>query len=288
MPRLQLESSTDIFGLDDVLEGGRGVQALSGANGLGLPPVAAQWLEGAGDGSIYRGRRILSRTIDLPLLIQGRNREDLKSLLSRFARLVSGPCTLRLFEDDGSSWTTQVIRTGGGDYTYGVDSIGENDFFTVVTFRAGDPYFTSAETYTSSVATPVTTGGLLGVGGLTTLSVAASSANGTIDLENIGDADAYPVWKVYGPGSDFKAVSPKGETLRWQGTLNTGEVLAINTKTGTVRDQNGTNRYSLLATAPRFWTIPPGISSAEASLQGTTPGVSKVVCTWQARRWMVI
>ena len=71
MPSLALENDTDALDLDYVFKYGRGIQALSGATGFGLPPVSIRWLEGAGDGALYRGRRVLPRDIDLPLLVVG-------------------------------------------------------------------------------------------------------------------------------------------------------------------------------------------------------------------------
>ncbi|MCG8926655.1 phage tail domain-containing protein [Lentzea sp. CC55] len=270
MPRLQLESATDTFDLDDVLKKGRGVQALSGATGLGLPPVSVQWLSGAGDGARYRGRRVLPRDIDLPLLIQASGRDDLQRTLSRLAIMLAGPCTLRFVEDDGTSWTTEVVRVGGGDYVFGADTTGEDDLLLILTLRAGDPFFTG------SVPTRKVVGEQTGVRGLlpnlAKMPVVSSQAIGQIQLENLGNADAFPTWEVTGPGRDFEAVSPGGERLHWRGTLAAGERLIIDTQRGTVVDHNGANRYAELAAAPRFWAIPPGLSSATAALYDISPG----------------
>jgi hypothetical protein len=141
MPRLQLESATDTLDLDYVLKNGRGIQVTSGVTGLGLPPVQVRWLEGAGDGAVYRGRRVLPRDIDLPLYIVGNDRDDLMSLWSRLARVLDGKVRLRMVEDDGTSWYCDVYRVGGGTFTYGIDTTGETELRTVVTVRAGNPFF---------------------------------------------------------------------------------------------------------------------------------------------------
>src|SRR6478736_4102406 len=122
MPRLQMESATDTLDLDYVLKFGRGIQVTSGVTGLGLPPVQVRWLEGAGDGAVYRGRRVLPRDIDIPLYILGRDRDDLMSLWSRLAAMLDGKVRLRMVEDDGTSWYCDVYRVGGGTFTYGVDT----------------------------------------------------------------------------------------------------------------------------------------------------------------------
>ncbi|MGW3323878.1 phage tail family protein [Streptomyces virginiae] len=285
MAKLLLENGRDTLNLNEVAEVGTGVQARTGASGLGLPPVAARWLEGAGDGAKYRGRRVLARDIDIPLDIVGRDRNHFKRLTSRLAQMLAGPCTLRMLEDDDTDWHTEVVRTGGGDYLYGVDTTGNKDLQTVITFRAGDPYWTSSRASQATVGAVI--GGSSFVSSFLSMPVASSQAIGSMTLENTGDALAYPVWTIVGPGDHFLAVSPTGERLKWDGELLAGQQLTIDTRNGTVLDQSGANRYSELDTAPRFWSIEPGVSTAEASLLNVT-AASKIVCTWRPRKWLVV
>lgn len=282
--KLRLESSNDVLDLDSIYTTGVGYQALVGASGLGLPPVTNQWAEGAGDGATYRGRRVRSREIDLPLDILGRDREHLKSLLSRLSIALSGPCRLVVVEADGLEWSTNVVRSGGGGFQYGIDTTGERDLQLVITLTAGDPYFTSSLISQKVVAA---TGGSAFLTNMVQVSLINGQVIGTIDIENPGDATAYPVWTVHGPGANFQAVSPKGEVLNWTGTLSAGQTLTLDTRNGTVRDGTGVNRYAELAAAPRFWSVPPGLTSSAVSLTGTDAN-SKVVCHWQARKWMVV
>jgi hypothetical protein len=285
MAKLLLENALDSLSLSGIEDEGRGVQALTGMSGLGLPPVSVQWLEGAGDGAMYRRTRVLARDIDIPLDIVGEDRDDLKQILSRLARMLAGPCTLRLVDDDGSDWATDVVRTGGGEYTYGTDTTGNRDMQTVITLRAGDPYFTSTVQVSQQIGGTTSAGQF--VSGFMSLPVASSQAIGSIKLENTGDVAVYPVWTVYGPGDNFKAVSPTGETLWWKGTLTAGQVLTVDSRYGTVKREDGSNQYSLLDTAPRFWAIEPGISTCTASLLNTT-STSKITVAWKPRKWMVI
>jgi hypothetical protein len=283
--RLQLESATDALNLDDILHRGTGVQVLTGVAGLGLPDVSVQWLEGAGDGATYRGRRVLPRDIDLPLYLQATDREALKMLLSRLSMLLAEECTLRLIEADGTDWSTKVHRVGGGSYVYGQDTIGETDFQTVITLRAGDPFFTYSRPSSQRISNSGAGRGLLT--GLAQLRVASSQAIGTILLENLGDASAYPTWDVVGPGRDFRAVSVTGERFHWTGSLTADQTLRIDTQRGTVTDGHGASRYADLAAAPRLWTIPPGTTQAVASLEDVD-GRSSITCSWRPRKWMVI
>jgi hypothetical protein len=285
MPKLLLVSGADTIDLNEIDDKGVGFQAKSGVTGLGLPPVSVQWLEGAGDGAVFRRTRVQSRDIDVPIDILATDRSDLQAKLSRLALVLAGGCTLVLVDDDGSQWSTEVHRVGGGEYTYGEDTIGEAEFQTVITFRAGDPYFTSSDQEVRTVSGAVATSAFLS--NMVAMTVAPSQAIGSIDLFNSGDAPAYPVWEVRGPGDHFVATSPTGETLKWNGTLTAGQKLIIDTRKGTVQDGTGANRYDLLDTAPRFWTVQPGASTATASLLNTT-SASQITCSWYPRKWMVI
>ncbi|AUG87204.1 minor tail protein [Streptomyces phage Omar] len=285
MPKLLLVSGADTIDLNEIDEIGIGFQAKSGVTGLGLPPVSVQWLEGAGDGATYRRTRVQTRDIDLPIEILALDRTDLQVKLSRLALMLAGGCTLVLQEDDGTQWRTDVWRVGGGEYVYGEDTVGGREFQTVITLRAGDPYFTSSVQQVRTVSGAVATTSFLS--GLASMPVAPSQSIGTINLSNSGDAPAYPVWEIRGPGDHFTATSPKGEVLKWNGSLTSSEKLIIDTRKGTVTDGTGANRYNLLGTAPRFWTVEPGESTAGAALLNTT-SASQITCSWYPRKWMVI
>jgi hypothetical protein len=287
MAHLILASSTDLINLDDVLNFGTGAQVLSGATGLGFPEVVAQWIEGAGDGAVYRGSRLRSRDIDLPIHLVAEDRPRLQELVARLERmLAAGEVHLRWYEDDGTYWSTAVAWQGGGSWTYGADTVGDRDLTTVVTLRAGSPYWTYSVSTSEKVGNAGAGRGLLN-GSLTRLRVSASQAIGSMRLNNIGTAPAYPVWTVLGPGTNFVARSPTGQHLRWMGTLAAGERLTLDCRTASVVDGAGANRYGQLAAAPKFWPIPPGTSVAVASLEATTVA-SSITCTFQPRKRVVI
>ncbi|MGW1040045.1 phage tail family protein [Streptomyces sp. NPDC002547] len=285
MPKLQLDNGTDTLDLNEIMDKGLGYQAKTGVTGFGLPPVSVQWLEGAGNGATYRRKRVLTRDIDIPLEILARDRAHLQQLTDDLALLLAGECTLTLIDDDGTRWTTAVHRVGGGEYSYGADTIGEREFQTVITFRAGDPFWTSSVSQSRYIGGDQGTSPFLS--SLATLKVSASQAIGEIQLDNSGNADAYPIWEVIGPGTNFLAVSPAKERLSWTGTIAAGQRLIFDTSKGTVVDQSGASRYSELGSAPRFWTVKPGLSTATAQLEGISSS-SKITCTWRPRKWMVV
>jgi hypothetical protein len=270
MPSLVLGGGGDSFDLDNVYKTGRGVQVLSGVTGLGLPPVSAQWAEGAGNGAKHRGERVLTRDIDLPLLIQGTDRDDLKGLVARFARMMRGEMTLSFREDGEPNWNLQVRRVGGGEFVYGADTNGERDLTLVLTLRAGDPYFVCSTPTNSVVVGPTLSTGM------------------NMQYENEGEGASHCLWTITGPGHNFKAYNPmNGEVLDWRGNLSQGETLYIDTATGTVIDNQSRNRFAELHTAPRLWKVPPHNASGTVVLEGAG-ATSSVTCTYRKRKWMVV
>ncbi len=195
---------------------------------------------------------------------------------------------LTVIDTDGLSWYQDAHRVGGGNYVYGIDTTGERDVELVVTVRAGDPYWTATVPKTSQVIQQSETVGLLSAKPLTNLRLAASRAIGSIRIDNSGgDADAYPIWYVDGPGNNFRAVSPSDEVFQWNGTLVTGQTLKVDSRTGDVRDGSGANRYADMAPAPRFWAVPPGAIDVVASIEAPGP-TTRITAQWRPRKWAVL
>lgn len=299
MPNLRLESATDAFDLDGVFGSGLGVVALDGVNGVGLPSVSVQWIEGAGDGAVWRGERVLARDVDLPLAIVAPDRATLRATTTRLARMLAGPMVLRFTEDDGTSWTLAVRRQGGGQMVLGTDTNrAVTEAATVVSLRAGDPFWTSSVTQ-RAILTALSGRGLLsydpdgpgptarGGSSLSFLRVSASQTLGDFTMANDGDAAAWPTWTITGPGSNLVVTSSTGEAFAWNGTLTATDTLTIDTRHGTVTDQTGASRYTSLGPAPRLWKVQPGVTTAHVALTGST-SATVIAVEWQPRRWTVV
>lgn len=282
--RLLLESSTDTLDLNGVAQEGHGIQAIRGATGLGSPAKAVQWSEGAGDGAASRGRRTLARDIDLPLYVEGTSRADLRALMSRLNQMLANTFTLVVVDDDGTEWLARVDHVGGGDYAYGIQTTGSLDLQTVISLRAGDPYFTARNPVVQGVRQQTGRGLLPKLGNLR---LTGDQAFGSIQLSNPGDQSAHVVWTVRGPGDTFTAESPTGQLLKWNAALAEGETLTVNTKYATVVDQDGLNRYAALGPAPRFWQVEPGVSVCNVRLENTSVD-SFITAAWYPRTWGMI
>lgn len=128
----------------------------------------------------------------------------------------------------------------------------------VLSFQCPNPYWESDALEEFRVTTGNTGRGLLPQ--LSKLKVTSSQVYGVITVDNSGDVPAYPVWFIRGPISDV-VISNGTQSFSFTETVNDGETITVNTATGEVTDDLGTNRYSILGPAPKLFRIDPGVSS---------------------------
>lgn len=271
MATLSMETEDGLtIDLDGFLNHEAGLQVLAGVSGFGLPAIDTQWGEGAGDGARYRGRRVLPRDIDLPLLVSGDGRDGLRDAVRELSLAMRGKINLIWSDDDGQSWAVECYRVGGGDYVYGQDTYGEDTLLLSVTLRAGDPFWTRTTSDVITVGQRST--GVSMLDDLSALNIIDAEMDGSLQVNNVGDAPTYPTFIVNGPVSTVLLKSPSGKKVEWTGTLRAGETLTFDMGEGTVRDHRGYNRYGGLSPAPQFWAFEPGISTATLLVTGGSAG----------------
>jgi hypothetical protein len=283
---VSFESATGTLAL------GSKVKLTSSLTGTGLPPVAVQWFEGAGDGANYRGARVLPRTLDLPLSFYGTDREDTWDLFSQLAVIfapTNGNSVRMKMELDGDVWYSDIVRTGGGDFSWDKDTNGSTFLRTVITVQAGDPYWTRNDA-TSQVVSPGGLGrGLIKTPSprLSALKVSTTNSLGSVTFQNPGDVAVYPVWTLSGPFTGFTLTSPSGDVLSWTGTVLVNESIKVDTEAGTVVNQLGVNKYAGLGAVPRFWSIPAGNSVGTVEMLNTSTSGSVATVLWRPKKWML-
>lgn len=263
-----------------------GVKAMIAVRGTGLPGVKTQWFEGVGDGSVYRGARILSRVIDLPIKVIGSSQEQIQNRMSNLARIFAPESgVVRLTYTIGSiAYYLDVVRTGGGDWAYDTDTDGSTFLKTVITLQAGDPYWTRVDPSSISISLSGLGRGLIKSASLSEMKVSSSAALGSVSILNSGDVGAFPSWKIVAPFTAFTLTSPSGEILEWIGTKASGYI-EIDAKAGTIKDETGANQYAGLEPSPRFWQIPFGESTIGVELADATSD-SRVDLVWHERKWV--
>lgn len=258
---------------------------LDDGKGWGMPPVALQWFDGAGDGSVLRGGRTLRRTLEVPLLVRGSSPLQVDERLNRLARVLAPkhPARFRRTDPDGETWTLEVVREGGGDLQWGKDTDGRSWAQVTVVLTAGQPYWQRERASMVPIFPANANAGLIAPYSLTELRLASSQALGTVTLDNPGSAESPVIIQANGPAEHLLVVGPDGGSLEWNGTLGTGEWIRL--ERGRAYDNTGANRYHELEPAPVFWNVQPGIQAATVELTGAGVGTS-VTVSWQPRKWV--
>lgn len=254
-----------------------------GLKGFGVPATKVRIQESAADGGIFRHTKRAIREIDLPIVIIGSDRADTEAKLRRLSNILqntSGATTLTATYANGDVYYLNVYYVGGAETVFG-DASGSTYATWVVTLQAANPFWTSTAAQTFTVVQNNQGRGLLPR--LSKLQITSTSAVGTVTVNNTnGDVPSYPVWKVYGPLSNLTVTSGT-VGFTYSGTVNAGEVLTIDTATGTVVDGLGVNKYANLASAPKFFALPPGTTSINVNGTGATAS-TVISCTYYPRR----
>lgn len=232
--RLTNIKTGEVIDLNEIDKSSYGAEAQPGITGFGLPPISVLTDDGAGDGSVYRGRKVGSRVIDLPIKILTQNYASLVAKTDQLARVIDGRIHFDIVTVEGESTTIWRITgsiTGGGDYDYGKDTLGNKYVETIFTFQSESPYWEKQ--------TPVS----------------ASWSSGSMTLVDDGNAPASPVFTVTGPTNGF-TLSMGSESVQYVGIVEYDQQITLDFEHGTVRDNRGNNCYQYISPFPEFFKIP--------------------------------
>ncbi|PTT14640.1 hypothetical protein DBR36_15820 [Microbacterium sp. HMWF026] len=286
---MRLENNGDTLEISNWMP--TGVLRRIGASGFGMAPTVNRFREGAADGTRFRGQRKGGRVIKLPVAFQGESEIEIQDLMRKLVRILNprvSLATLFVTYDDGTELFTDVVFAGGGDHIFGEGTNSLTFAEWDLTLQSTSAYFTSAE----SVDVKIDAGGNSGRGliktgsmGLSRLRVSSASVIGSVEVDNPGDADAFPIWLVEGPGHHFHA-DVYGAGFTYDSAVEVGNPITVNTRDKSVTDVNG-SVYTGLADAPLLFAIPPGRTTINLSMQDTN-GQTRVRLNFQPRYEVVI
>jgi len=228
--------------------------------GFGIPPTSVRIDESARYGGIHRYTRRGVRNVDMPVTVLGTSATDVESKLRRLAKLTqdtAGPTKLTALRDDGDVFL-ELHYVGGAELEYGDDTGGYTWAKAMLSFQAPNPYWQSTDTESFIITSGNTGRGLLPQ--LSKLKVSSSQAIGIVNVDNDSDVPVYPVIRVAGPVDNLQ-VSLDGQGWTFTESVTTGEVYLVDHETATVEDAAEANRYDILGTSPKFFTLPPGTSA---------------------------
>jgi hypothetical protein len=237
------------------------------------------------------------RQLDIPIQVVGESPADLAMSLNRLANVVSDRCRLTVEDSSGVRWFADVTRTGAMDAPLGA-AIYE-------TFAKGFILSLQAEEacWQSEALSRVTIGGTVGDGvpflsKFGNIPLAANSLAGGLTLVNTGMAPTPLRWEFIGPLEDVSVYSDdavvtagheivSGGGFRWTGTVAAGDTVVFDGAAGTVTGSGGENMYTGLAPAPRFPSLPVGVTRPTVVVSGSNDSTA-LACSWHTRQWVVL
>jgi Phage tail protein len=274
--------------------GGPGIR--DGGVGIASPPADLTALElPGGGGGLPQACAPLQRPIIVGLYAWAGDQAEFLTLVDRLARAFwtrrgerPAPGTLTVRRPDGTRRQIRVLVTDGADQAD--DDRGKSGLTWTtytITFTALDPFWEDAQPQRLEFGGPPPEG--TGVPPMPPVTLAPGALIGAVTVTNSGDADAYPVWTVTGPGAaPTLANTTTGKSFGMAVPLAAGETVTIDTRPTmqSAVDSAGRNRWpDLVKAGPRqLWPLVPGENVVDLRMAGVAPG-SRIVLSF-VRRWL--
>lgn len=253
--------------------------------GFGVAPAQVRIENSAGDGGVFRHAKRGVRNLDIPVTVIGSDRADVQAKLRRLAKLTQnnrGPLVLEARYSDGETLSLETYYTGGAESQWGSNA-GLIWCKWALSLQAPQPYWQSTNLEQFTVTRGSTGRGLLPQ--LSKLRISSSQALGTVLINNTGDVEMFPTYRIIGPITNL-VVSSNGSSFGFNEPLLAGEIIYVNTATGEVYDQSNQNRYDILNPAPKLFPIPVGESTIVISGIDVTDDTR--VDVYYAKRYEVV
>lgn len=258
---------------------------LTGMVGHNIPPTRVRIDDSAGNGGTWRHTKRGVRNIDLAVAVIGTSREDVENKLRRLAKLTQdtlGPTIINANYSTGETLTLEAHYVSGAEGQWGADTGGLVWCRWMLSFQAPQPFWQSASTQSFTITSGNTGRGLLPQ--LTKLRLSSSQSLGVVSVTNNADVESYPVWTLRGAVDNL--VISNGTQSFSLSAIADGETITVDTLAGTVVDDNGTNRYSMLGTAPKLFAFPPGLTNI--NVLGTDTSSNTFINCEYALRYEVV
>ncbi|MGO3895348.1 phage distal tail protein [Brevibacterium aurantiacum] len=212
-----------------------------GMTGTGTAPREITFSELAGGGSMVRHRRNTNMDIMIPVDVFHGHGEDSYAKLEDSRRRLEHICTdqveIRLQTKDGYRSAFGYLKDGlEGDFAKNV--VNRYRMNLAPTFVCNDTWWYGEEHVLIQKVDAARKPFLTSFGGTATIPffpvvLASSTVDGAYQLDIKGDAPAWPIWEVIGPGEDLLIENiDTGERVFIEGEF--GEKVTIDTKLGDI------------------------------------------------------
>lgn len=257
----------DASGTETDLHDGTELLTLAGMNGREMPAWKLLGDEAPlADGSQVRLAKSTSRDLDLPLLVRCQSRAALQQKLRELAWAFNprrGDGKLRVTSADG------IQRVLTCRYIRGLDT--EDNGLSwkkvILTLRAFEPYWDAA----AETSQNISAGAVSAFFPIFPLLLMVSGLFATATIVNGGDAAAWPIWTIYGPGANPKIINvTSGKRFELGLSLQSNQHVEIDTRPGrkTVTLSTGESVFHLLSAASSLWELEVGSNAVRIELDG--------------------
>jgi hypothetical protein len=278
------------------LDGSEGVALLHPWEGGGLPPsettaTATPFRAGSQTRQVIYRRR----PIDLPLLVEGATATELRERIDEVVSWFDptrGEGRFRRRREDGSTrevWCRRTQGLTGSNAT----NWGRSEQMVVTVEAIDDPYVYDLDD-TTATATPGEAVVFFDEPFLP-LKLSSSIVVASPTIDNDGQAPAYPVWTITGPGTDPVVRNlTTGESFTFAYTLIAGQQIIVDTRPPArraagipnVRDASGDNLFGSMSGDSILFPLAVGLNRLQFEMNGTVEGSS--IAYAYRRRWLSI
>lgn len=277
----QAFSLIDASGAAHVLGGATGYDVLANLSRRWFPE--AGWIENRAPnipGTILQNVTIDTLDFPLPILVTGDGPAQLHQRLRQLVYWLDprrGDIALQVTAPDGVTRRI-TCRVRSVD----VPEDGRNrghDWQNVVTeLHAADPYWYAEDAETATYSTDFDTpAAFLNPAGFFPLSIASSVLFAAPTIDNDGDTESWPTWRIVGPGTNPSLRNiTTGEAMVFTRTLAAGDTILVelSRESVIVTDSLGTRLYSVMANTSKPWPIRPGINRVQIGMDQATDASS--------------
>lgn len=253
----------------------QGIDWQAGRSGVDMPPFDLQEDPYPGGHGVIPGSvRAGPRTIILPTLVHLADFSPWRALQQRFARALNplnGPGTLTINQPDGTARHIQALYQAGAEGDGIVDFRGLWFRKWAVSLRAAQPFWLG-EPVAPVVFKNTASAGFLGAHFLP-IHLDASQVLGATSVVNVGDVEAFPVWRVNGPATVVTLTNDTtGKTLTITHTMTGAEWLEVDTRPlhKSITSDAGVNLWDTVSVSPSLWSLEPGQNHITISVTGAT------------------
>lgn len=248
-----------------------------GATGLGWGPLELTTSPLASGGSVLRHRRLVEAEIMLPVFLGARDFYQRRLDRRTLEEVCDGLVEVRVSHPDGWARSRRGYLKDGLEGNYGAGEDSSDGQILALTFTCPDPWWYGDEKVLVQKVEAGRKPFITSFDGAATIPffpvvLASSTVDGAYQLDIQGDAPAWPVWEIDGPGEDLLIEDTKtGNRIFIEGDF--GETVTVDTKQGDIFSSSFTHGelWDRVSLDSVLFPLQPGNNSIRITMVNARP-----------------